>query len=74
MVLCILNFTKEMEIPCCDNKTFGEGSGPIHIHNVTCVGSEANVTDCNYLNNTVITSHQHDVGVKCVQGRFMRIH
>ena len=70
MVLCILNFIKEVEIPP-HNNTFGEGSGPIHIRNVTCVGSEAHITDCNYLNGTIITSHQHDVGVQCVQGRFM---
>ena len=54
-----------MEIPCC---TFGEGNGPIHIHNVTCADSETIITDCNYLNNTAITSHQQDVGVQCQQG------
>ena len=57
---------KGVEIPCCD--IFGEGSGPIHVLNVTCVGSEANVTDCDYLNNTVITDYQQDVGVQCQQG------
>ena len=55
-----------VEIACCD--VFGEGSGQIHIHIVTCVGSEANITGCNYQNNTVITNHQQDVGVQCQQG------
>ena len=56
-----------VEIPCCD--LFGEGSGPIHINNVACVGAEANITDCNYLNNTVtIINHQQDALVQCQQG------
>ena len=60
-----------MEVPCCD--TFGEGSGPIHIYSVTCVGSEENITDCSYLNDTVITSHQQDIGVQCQQGLSMHV-
>ena len=64
-----IDFIKE--VACCDNDTFGKGSGQIHIHNVTCVGSEANITDCNYMNSTtVITNHQHDVGVQCQQGEY----
>ena len=55
-----------IQIPCCD--LFGDGSGPVHIHSVTCVGTETNITNCTYLNNTVITSHQQDVGVQCQQG------
>ena len=54
------------EIPCCD--IFEVGSEPIHIHNVTCLGSEANITECSYLNTTAITSYQHNVGVQCEQG------
>lgn len=57
---------KGVSISCCN--VFGEGSGPILIRSVTCVGSEANITHCNYLNNTIITNHQQDVGVQCQQG------
>ena len=52
-------------MPCC---LFGEGSGLIPIRDVTCDGSEANITACIYANNTVRTSHQLDVGVQCQQG------
>ena len=65
----VLNYSyihKGVEIPCCD--MFGQGSGPIHIHNMTCVGSETIITDCTYMINTVITSHQQNVGVQCQQG------
>ena len=55
-----------VSIPCCN--IFEEGSGPIRIHSVACVGSEDNITDCYYLNNTVTTNHQQDVGVQCQQG------
>ena len=53
-------------MPCC--RLFEEGSGLIPIRDVTCDGSEANITACIYVNNTVRTSHQMDVGVQCQQG------
>ena len=53
---------------CCGY--YGEGSGAIHIQQVTCSGSERNITNCTYINNTVITSHAHDVGVECQQGQY----
>ena len=53
---------------CCSY--YREGSGAIHISEVTCSGSERNITSCTYINNTVITSHAQDVGVKCQQGQF----
>ena len=53
-------------MPCCH--LFEEGSGDIPIRDVTCGGSEANITACMYVNNTVLTNHQLDVGVQCQQG------
>ena len=47
---------------------YGEGSGAIHIREVTCSGSERNITSCNYSYNTIVTSHAHDVGVEYQQG------
>ena len=43
----------------------------IPIREVTCVGSEANVFTCTYVNNTVPRSHQQDVGVQCEQGEYI---
>ena len=57
---------------CCGY--YGEGNGTIHIQQVTCSGSERNITSCNYINNTVITSHAQDVGVKCQQGEVFHTH
>ena len=51
---------------------YGEGSGAIHIRQVRCSGSERNITSCNYINNTDVTSHAHDVGVECQQGQCVR--
>ena len=53
-------------IPCCD--LYGEGNGATHIKNVTCTGSEGNITTCTYFNVTVPSSHKYDVGVHCQQG------
>ena len=65
---CAIRFFifKGIAVPCCD--TYGKGSGMILIRDVTCDGSETNVTSCIYLNNTVLRSHQQDVGVQCEQG------
>ena len=57
---------KAVEIPCC--AIYGEGSGPIYIHSVICIGSETSIAHC-YLNNTIITNHQQDVGVQCQKGQ-----
>ena len=53
---------------CCGY--YGEGSGAIHIAQVTCSGSERSITSCTYFDNIqlVITSHTQDVGVECQQG------
>ena len=43
---------------------FGQGTGPIHIDNVGCSGSESVLVQCNHLtiNNCV---HAEDAGVRC---------
>ena len=55
-----------LSVPCCD--AYGEGDGFIHIQEVTCTGSEKNITSCSYVNNTVRTNHHLDVMVQCQQG------
>ena len=44
---------------------FGEGSGPIYLDQVNCVGTEASLGACDALNiNTC--SHREDAGVGCL--------
>jgi len=47
---------------------FGQGSGPIHLDDVRCTGSERRLVDCTY---TPIDNcfHFEDAGVRC-QGMF----
>ena len=44
--------------------SFGQGSGPIHLDDVACTGSEGRLVDCTY---TVIDNclHIEDAGVRC---------
>ena len=46
------------------NAYFGQGTGPIHIDNVGCSGSESVLVQCNHLtiDNCV---HAEDAGVRC---------
>jgi len=47
--------------------SFGQGSGPILLHSVTCSGSESTLVSCNNfgINNTRSCSHDRDAGVRC---------
>ena len=42
---------------------FGEGTGPIHLDNVICTGSENSLLDCRYSPNNC--GHYEDAGVIC---------
>ena len=44
---------------------FGLGSGPIHLDNVACTGSEAALINCTYDPITTDCSHSEDAGVRC---------
>ena len=45
------------------------GSGNVHLGDVSCVGSESHITQCNYtIISSLEISHQQDVGVQCQQG------
>ena len=44
---------------------FGLGSGPIHLDNVACTGSEAALVNCTYDPITTDCSHIEDAGVRC---------
>ena len=43
---------------------FGQGSGPIHLDDVRCTGSERRLVDCTYtaIDNCI---HFEDAGVRC---------
>ena len=44
---------------------FGLGSGPIHLDDVACTGSEAALVNCTYDRHTSDCSHYEDAGVQC---------
>ena len=47
--------------------SFGIGSGPIHLDDVACTGTEDTLVNCNYDSNTADCSHFEDAGVGCSQ-------
>ena len=44
---------------------FGQGSGPIYLDNVGCIGSERRLLDCYYENDASEDTHAEDAGVHC---------
>ena len=44
---------------------FGQGSGPIQIDDVNCLGNETNLLNCTYDANTQDCGHSEDAGVTC---------
>ena len=46
---------------------FGLGSGPIHMNDLGCYGTEYKLVDCNYRNST--DQHDEDWSVICKNGK-----
>ena len=44
---------------------FGQGSGPIQIDDVNCLGNESNLLNCTYDANNHHCGHSEDAGVTC---------
>ena len=44
---------------------YGQGSGPIHLDNVACTGTENALVNCTYDSDTSDCSHFEDAGVLC---------
>ncbi len=44
---------------------FGQGTGPIHLDDLRCVGNEDALINCTYDSNTADCSHFEDAGVVC---------
>ena len=59
IILCSLDAT------AVQRAGFGLGSGPIHLDNVACTGSEAALVNCVYDPITTDCSHIEDAGVGC---------
>ena len=45
-------------------QTFGQGSGPIHMNNVGCTGTELSLLDCPH-SRSHSCSHHDDAAVQC---------
>ena len=45
---------------------FGLGTGPVHVSNIQCIGSEQRLLNCSFsgFDNTRC-SHSYDAGVRC---------
>ena len=46
---------------------FGKGVIPIVIDDVACTGTENNLTECSFDQNSVDCTHSQDVGVACLE-------
>ena len=62
MVCRQLGYSIALEAPA--SARFGQGTGPIHMDNVACVGTEAQLADCVY-SPTHNCGHGEDAGVVC---------
>ena len=49
------------------NAYFGAGIGPVHLHVVSCIGRETNLTDCLQFSSSIycLRGHSEDAGVRC---------
>ena len=53
--------------PSAENpECFGPGTGPIHLDNVECNGSESSLLDCVFDDDSSDCSHREDAGVMCL--------
>ena len=48
-----------------DGAIFGSGSGPIHMDDISCNGSETALLQCNHARSHDCT-HSEDAGVRCI--------
>ena len=47
------------------NAHYGQGTGPILLDNLACIGTEYNLTSCSYDSDTSDCRHYEDAGVRC---------
>lgn len=56
-----------------NNAFFGQGTGPIFLDNLACVGSEPMLTNCTHDTHTADCGHNEDASVRCSGTRKFRI-
>ena len=44
---------------------FGQGTGPVLLHGVTCIGNESSLLNCSHQIGVTYCSNFYDVGVIC---------
>ena len=60
-----LLFLMNIDATAVGSAFYGRGSGPIHIDDVACTGTETNVLQCTYDPVTSDCGHSEDAGVQC---------
>ena len=58
-------FALTIDATAISNAFYGQGSGPIHLDDVACSGSETNILQCTYDSVTSDCGHSEDAGVQC---------
>ena len=66
-VICLCQYIDAVAFT---NAHFGSGTGPIHLDNVGCSGSESNLTDCPRSFTVSCYRYYNDAGVRC-QGKIV---
>ena len=61
---CYIFLFPIVDLASYSNAYFGQGTGPIHLDNVGCSGSESVLVQCNHLTATSCV-HAEDAGVRC---------
>lgn len=65
MYFCLF-FCLFVDATAVTNAGFGQGSGPIVLDDVACVGTESNILQCPFDAITTDCRHSEDAGVRCV--------
>ena len=62
---CFIFFTSFLDATAFSNARFGPGTGPIHLDNVACTGTETQITECLYDPDSSDCLHFEDASVSC---------
>ena len=65
LMLFVLFYTILIDAVAVSGAFFGLGSGPIHMDEVSCDGSETTLLQCNHTTSHDCT-HSEDAGVRCI--------
>ena len=68
---CLISFFLFSGSVALDEAHFGEGSGPVHMRYVSCIGSETTLLQCGH-NTPGYCGHHEDAGVRCTLSELAR--